>query len=132
MVAAQLLAEGHDSPALRQAAGYSRSDDPRDIREEFGRALEELGAWLPSRDAAELAAGGCLARALLGGALTIPECSRRALGIWGLDDVIYPGLADDLKDFVLMCFLYGTEHYSASGGDDRLLAAARALAARSR
>lgn len=64
MVAAQLLAEGHDSPALRQAAGYSRSDDPRDIREEFGHALEELGAWLPSRDAAELAAGSCPARAL--------------------------------------------------------------------
>jgi hypothetical protein len=27
-------------------------------------ALEELGAWLPSRDAAELAGGSCLARAL--------------------------------------------------------------------
>jgi hypothetical protein len=51
-------------PAPCQAAGYARSDDPRDIREEFGHALEELGAWLPSRDAAELAAGSCLARAL--------------------------------------------------------------------
>jgi len=47
MLAAQMLAEGHDAPALRRAAGYSRRDDPRDIRQEFGQALEELGAWLP-------------------------------------------------------------------------------------
>ena len=31
-----------------------------------------------------------------------------------------------------MCHLLGTEHYAPSGGDERLLAVARALAARSR
>lgn len=98
MLAAQMLAEGHDAPALRRAAGYSRRDDPRDIRQEFGQALEELGAWLPDRGAAELAAGMCLAHALLSGALTVAECSRRALGTWDFDDVIYPGLPGDLKD----------------------------------
>lgn len=131
MLAARMLAEGHDTPALRRAAGYSRRDDPRDIREEFAQALDELGAWLADRGAAELAAGISLARALLSGALTIAGCSRRVLGTWDLDDVIYPGLPDDLKDLVLMCFLRGTEHYAPSGGDERLLAAARALAARS-
>jgi hypothetical protein len=132
MLAAQMLAEGHDAPALRRAAGYSRRDDPRDIRQEFGQALEELGAWLPDCGAAELAAGMCLAHALLSGALTVVECSRRALGTWDFDDVIYPGLPGDLKDLVLMCHLLGTEHYAPNGGDERLLAAARALAARSR
>jgi len=132
MLAAQMLAEGHDAPALRRAAGYSRRDDPRDIRQEFGQALEELGAWLPDRGAAELAAGISLACALLSGALTVAECSRRALGTWDFDDVIYPGLPGDLKDLVLMCHLLGTEHYAPNGGDERLLAAARALAARSR
>jgi hypothetical protein len=57
MLAARMLAEGGDTPALRRAAGYSRRDDPRDIREEFGQALDELGAWLPDRGAAEPAAG---------------------------------------------------------------------------
>jgi len=57
---------------------------------------------------------------------------RRALGTWDFDDVIYPGLPGDLKDLVLMCHLLGTEHYAPNGGDERLLAAARALAARSR
>jgi hypothetical protein len=118
--------------ALRRAAGYSRRDDPRDIRQEFSHALEELGAWLPDRRAAELAAGICLARALLSGALTMAGCSRRALGIWDFDAVVYPGLPGDLRDLVLMCFLLGTEHYAPSGADERLLAAARALAARSR
>ena len=132
MLAARMLAEGHDAPALRRAAGCSRHDDPRDIRQEFGQALEELGACLPDRGAAELAAGICLARALLSGALTIAECSRRALGTWDFDAVIYPGLPVELKDLVLMCHLLGTEHYAPSGGDERLLAAARALADRSR
>lgn len=130
MLAAQMLAEGHDTPALRQTAGYTRHDDPRDIREEFGRALDELGTWLPGRAAAELAAGTCLARALLSGTLTIAECSRRASGLWGFREVISGGLPDHLKDLVLMCFLHDTEHYDANGGDERLLAAARALAAR--
>jgi len=132
MLAARMLAEGHDTPALRRAAGLGRRDDPRDIRQEFGQALDELGAWLPDRAAAGLAAGISLARALLSSALTIAGCSRRARDIWDLDHVIYPGLPDDLKDLVLMCHLIGTEHYAPSGGDERLLAAARALAARSR
>ena len=105
MLAARMLAEGQDTPALRRAAGYSRRDDPRDIREEFGQALDELGTRLPDRSAAELAAGTSLARALLSGALTIAACSRRVLGTWDLDDVIYPGLAGDLKDLVLMCYM---------------------------
>jgi hypothetical protein len=41
MLAAQMLAEGHDTPALRRAPGPAR-DDPRDVREEFQLAL---GSW---------------------------------------------------------------------------------------
>jgi hypothetical protein len=48
--------------------------------------------------------------------------------IWDLDGVIYPGLPGDLRDLVLMCHVLGTH----IGGDERLLAAARALTARSR
>ena len=66
--------------------------------------------------AAELAAGVSLARALLSGALTIAGCSRQVLGTWDLDDVIYPGLPDDLKELVLICFLRGTEHYAPGPG----------------
>ena len=93
MLAARMLAEGHDTPAVRRAAGFGRRDDPRDIRQEFGQSLDELGVWLPDRGAAELAAGMSLARALLSGALTIAGCSRRARDIWDFDHVIYPGTA---------------------------------------
>ena len=77
MLAARMLAEGHDTPALRRAAGLGRRDDPRGIRQEFGQALEELGEWLPDHGAAELAAGISLARALLNGALTIADLTAR-------------------------------------------------------
>ena len=97
-----------------------------------GKRWRSSARGSPDRGAAELAAGMCLAHALLSGALTVAECSRWALGTWDFDDVIYPGLPGDLKDLVLMCHLLGTEHYAPNGGDERLLAAARALAARSR
>jgi hypothetical protein len=132
MLAARMLAEGHDTPALRRAAGFARDDDPRDVREEFQHALAELGVWIPDRDAAELAAGISLARELLSGGLPIAECAGRACGIWDFDDVIYPRLPGDLMELVLMCWLHGGEEYDVNGGDERLLAAARALASRSR
>ena len=88
--------------------------------------------WLPGRDAAELAAGISLACELLSGAMPIAGCVSRACGIWDFDDVLYPGLPADLMELVLMCWLHGGEEYDLNGGDERLLAAARALASRSR
>lgn len=87
---------------------------------------------IPDRDAAELAAGISLARELLSGGLPIAECAGRACGIWDFDDVIHPGLPGDLMEMVLMCWLHGSEEYDANGGDERLLAAAHALASRNR
>jgi hypothetical protein len=132
VLAARMLAEGHDTPAFRRAAGLARDDDPRDVREAFQDALAELGVWLPGRDAAELAAGISLARELLSGALPIAGCVSRAWGIWDVGDVLDPGLPGDLMELVLMCWLHGGDEYDLNGGDERLLAAARALASRSR
>jgi hypothetical protein len=120
-----MLAQEQDTPALRRAAGYSRRDDPRGIRQELSRALQELGAWLPGRG------DWRLARA----AQRRPgdhRCSRRAPGIWDFDVVTDSGLPGDLRDQVLMCSLLGTGHYAPSGGDEGLLGVARALAANSR
>ncbi|MEU1541415.1 hypothetical protein ABZ461_25535 [Actinacidiphila glaucinigra] len=41
MMAAHALADGDDSPALRELAGLSRHDDPAEIRELYDRALSE-------------------------------------------------------------------------------------------
>ncbi|WP_206310043.1 hypothetical protein [Streptomyces sp. A0592] len=49
MTAAQALAIGTDAPALRELAGLPRHADPRDIRDAFEQALEELGILLPDR-----------------------------------------------------------------------------------
>ncbi|MFF0478849.1 hypothetical protein [Streptomyces sp. NPDC004284] len=47
MTAAQALARGMDTPALCELAGLPRHADPRDIRDTFEQALEELGIVLP-------------------------------------------------------------------------------------
>jgi hypothetical protein len=79
-------------------------------------------------------AGGwhSLARDLISGALPVADCVRRACGIWDFGDVLYPGLSGDLRELALMCWLHGDGEYEVNGGDERLLAAARALASRSR
>jgi hypothetical protein len=43
--------------------------------------------------------------------------------------VIYPALPPSIEELVLMCWLHGDDEYDVNGGDQRLLAAARALAA---
>ncbi len=53
MVAADLLAAGHDSPSLRDLAGRSRHEHPADIRELFGHTMEELGIQIPDYETAE-------------------------------------------------------------------------------
>jgi hypothetical protein len=65
VLAARLLAEGHDSSALRDAAALAPGDDPGTIRDLLRQALAELGVWIPDRAAAEQAAAVSLARALL-------------------------------------------------------------------
>ncbi|MFD3844154.1 hypothetical protein ACFWWC_49545 [Streptomyces sp. NPDC058642] len=47
MTAAQALAMGMDTPTLCELAGLPRHADPRDIRDTFEQALEELGIILP-------------------------------------------------------------------------------------
>ncbi|MFD8982817.1 hypothetical protein [Streptomyces sp. NPDC059564] len=47
MTAAQALAMGMDTPTLCELAGLPRHGDPRDIRDTFEQALEELGIILP-------------------------------------------------------------------------------------
>ncbi len=130
MLAAQVLAEGFDTPALRQAAGCSRRDDPRDARAGFGRARTR-------NSAPGCPPGGCRAGA---GRVRRPGTARRCgvrrrvppggLEAGHLDDAIYPGLPDGRRDLVLMCFPLGTGRYAESGGEERLPPAARALAAR--
>ncbi|MEU8543930.1 hypothetical protein AB0C52_28725 [Streptomyces sp. NPDC048717] len=47
MIAAEALAAGADTPALRELAGLPRRADPRDIRDVFEQALREAGIGLP-------------------------------------------------------------------------------------
>jgi hypothetical protein len=128
MIAARLLAVGHDTPALRLAAGFGVRDDPRDIRAAFQQALTELGVWLPDPHAAQALAGAQVASDLLAGRLPVEDAVRRLREIWDFDDVIYRVLPADLEDLVLMSWLHGGQEYELNGGDQRLLAAARGAA----
>jgi hypothetical protein len=130
MLAARLLAEGHDSPALREAAGLSARNDPRDIRSAFCAALGELGAWLPDMAAAQVRVGVAAARDLVAGRISIEECARRVCNVWEFDDAIHHALPNDIDELVAMCWVFPGDDYDANGGNDRLLSAARTVASR--
>lgn len=50
-IAVAALVGGVDSPSLRQLAGMSRRDDPRELSERFAAALRELGIEVTRGDA---------------------------------------------------------------------------------
>ena len=52
MLAAHALADGLDSPALRELAGLPRRGDESEIRELFVQTLHELGIPLPDEETA--------------------------------------------------------------------------------
>ncbi len=72
MVAAQALARGLDSPALREVAGLGRADPAEEL---FTEALAELGLSWPTPGQAHLYAARHLCSRLLGGA---PAAARAA------------------------------------------------------
>jgi hypothetical protein len=102
-LAADALAHGLDSPALRQLAGTSRSD-VRDARDLFLHAVEELGLEVPSIDTALHAMAKAWAEDMLHGRLA----PRQAAGlIWSkassalghpTDLVSFVALADEWDD----------------------------------
>ncbi|HEU0240872.1 MAG TPA: hypothetical protein VFR11_16550 [Micromonosporaceae bacterium] len=120
-LAAKLLAAGYDTPALRQAAGFTAKDDPRDIRDAFREALEELGVWLADALTAQMYASKIAAGDMVTGRRSIAECTRRVREVFDLDDLIDSSLPADLHLLVLMSWLFPGDEYEANGGDDRLL-----------
>jgi hypothetical protein len=129
MLAARLLAGGHDAPALRRAAALGAQEDPRDIRDAFRAALEELGGWVPDLLTAQLRACASAARDLLAGRIPIEECARRIRDACPFDDVLHQALPADLDELALLSWLRPGGEYDANGGDEGLLSAARAVAA---
>ncbi|HEX5120587.1 MAG TPA: hypothetical protein VFW65_35860 [Pseudonocardiaceae bacterium] len=129
MIAARLLADGFDSPALRDVAGLGAGDDPRDVRSAFRQALVELGAWLPDLTAAYLSLGRALANAIVSGEAGLDEVAAHIRTVMELDEVIHQPMPDTLFEFLLLCWLHGDECYEDNGGDRRLIAAATELAA---
>jgi hypothetical protein len=129
MIAAHLLADGYDTPSLREAAGFGANDDPRDIRDAFRQALAELGVWLPDRTTAYAQLSRGLAAAVISGEISVDECARRLCASVELDEVIYHALPATAETFARMCWLHGSELYDDNGGEQQLLAAAAALAA---
>ncbi|MGW2108326.1 hypothetical protein [Streptomyces sp. NPDC001948] len=73
MAAAQALAMGMDTPTLCELAGLPRHADPRDIRDAFEQALEELGIILPDHRLAKRYALRRLATRLIAGEVDLAE-----------------------------------------------------------
>jgi len=79
-IAAEALAEGSDSPSLRLLAGMAPFD-PRDARNLFLMAMQELGIPRPDSHQAALVAARWLATQCLNGAMSLADgCGR----IWGI------------------------------------------------
>jgi hypothetical protein len=79
MLAAHLLAAGHDSPSLRDLASRSRREHPATIRRLFGHAMEELGVLIPDDETAERCLLHHMATQLSVGAMSPAEVAGR---IW--------------------------------------------------
>ncbi|MCA1221107.1 hypothetical protein [Streptomyces sp. 8L] len=73
MTAAQALAAGMDTPTLCELAGLPRHADPREIRDTFEQALEELGINLPDHDLARRFALRRLATRFTAGKVDLAE-----------------------------------------------------------
>ncbi|GAA1234812.1 hypothetical protein [Streptomyces rhizosphaericus] len=79
MEAAQLLAIGMDSPALRDLAGRTRREDTAEIEGLFRQAVGELGTAIPDEESAERCLLHYLAGQLAADAKTPGEVAAR---IW--------------------------------------------------
>ncbi|MFB6943811.1 MULTISPECIES: hypothetical protein [unclassified Streptomyces] len=77
MEAAQLLAVGLDSPALRDLAGRSRREDTAVIQSLFRQAVGELGTAIPDEETAERCLLHYLAGQLAAGFRTPREVAAR-------------------------------------------------------
>ncbi|MFF1263892.1 hypothetical protein ACFVZT_44730 [Streptomyces sp. NPDC058321] len=73
MTAAQALAMGMNTPALCELAGLPRHADPRDIRDTFEQALEELRIALPDHHLARRYALSRLATRFTAGEAALAE-----------------------------------------------------------
>lgn len=76
MAAAQALARGIDSPALRELAGLGRRSDTAEIHSLFERALNELEVPMPSPEQAARRDLHRIARDLVAGLRTPLEVAR--------------------------------------------------------
>ena len=88
-VAAELLADGHDSPALREIAALPRGDAVRE-RELFADGLRQLGVFIDGPRAArdlQMRRWACQA---LNGTMARAELVRRVRGLLDFDDLM-PG-----------------------------------------
>ncbi|MFJ1732956.1 hypothetical protein [Streptomyces sp. NPDC088254] len=93
MLAAHLLAAGHDSPSLRDLAGRSRREHPAEIRQLFGHTMEELGIQIPDCETAERCLLHHMATELTAGALSPKMAADR---VWqGIE-----ALTDPEREFV--------------------------------
>jgi hypothetical protein len=94
MVAANLLAAGHDSPSLRDLAGRSRREHPAEIRRLFGHTMEELGIQIPDYETAQRCFLHHLATELSAGAVSPKEAAAR---VWQQE---IETLTDPEREFV--------------------------------
>jgi hypothetical protein len=87
MCAAEALARGIDSPALRELAGLGRRSDPHEIRDLYAEAMAELRIKMPSAEEAFQREVLRVARDLVEGQLTPRQaasaCPYRAHMSWG-------------------------------------------------
>ncbi|MEV6976267.1 hypothetical protein [Kitasatospora sp. NPDC093806] len=82
MEAAQLLAIGLDSPALRDVAGRTRREDTAEIEGLFRQAVGELGTAIPDEESAERCLLHYLAGQLVAGTKTPGEVAAM---VWQKD-----------------------------------------------
>jgi hypothetical protein len=103
MMAAHLLADGYDSPALREIAGMPTADVVV-LREVFVEALRQLGVVVDGLREAQLLQFRRWVGQTLDETMPRAELVMRVCGLWEFDELAFgEGLPGAVRGFGLMC-----------------------------
>jgi hypothetical protein len=118
VIAAEWLATGRDGPAVTHAACCRPNDDPREVRDAFVAALDELGVSFASHEDAEIGLLKWAARTIEDDEASLLVVRRRVCRAIDFDVVTYEALPDPYLRLLTVCWLIDSDVAEEIGGMD--------------
>ncbi|GAB2816644.1 hypothetical protein GCM10027176_21670 [Actinoallomurus bryophytorum] len=122
MIAAEAIVRGIDSPSIHQLAGLSQRDDPRDIRDLYRAAMDELGIDIPNADALRWEYVHFWAQCMLNGSLSPYEAASKVSA-----ESFRLGEPEALRDMYALTLLWEDDPGHRTALERSMLEAAKSL-----